>query len=153
MAFLSYVPVIGSVLFSIKGRAHFSSSGNQQVHVDRPVVCTYTLKCTMPKVGLLNPASSHALCTSYLYTCSSHVISGPSLCSVTHSRNAENLAIALILFSFTPLSLYRSLFPRWTVTDFRLSFKTLLRLLLQGRLSRCLPGKSQVLLQCSSSLQ
>lgn len=112
MAFPSYVPVIGSVLFSIKGRARFSSSGSQQVHVDRPVVCTYSLKCTTPEVGLPNPASSHALGTSYLCTCSSHVISGPSLCSITHSRNAENLTIALILFSFTPLSLYRSLFPR-----------------------------------------
>ena len=72
MAFLSYVPVIGSVLFNIKGRAHFSSFGNQQVQVDRPVVCTYNLKYTMTKVGLSNPTSSHPL-----YTCSSHVIKWP----------------------------------------------------------------------------
>lgn len=69
MGFLSYVPVIGSVLFGIQGRAHFSSSGSLQVQVGGPVVCTYSLTYTETKAGL---ASSHPLST-----CSSHVIKWP----------------------------------------------------------------------------
>ena len=51
------------------------------------------------------------------------------------ARNAENLAIALILFSFTPLSHLGAdpstipCFPDELLTDFHLSFKTLLTLL------------------------
>ena len=97
MAFLSYVPVIDSVLFSIQGRARFSSSGSLQVQVDGPVVCTYNLTYTRTKLGL----KSHQLCL----LAPPMSLSVPSLCSVTHFRNAENLAIALILFlPFTPLS-------------------------------------------------